>query len=324
MTDVLLELCPEEIIRKNLPSKENLLKILSLEKDKLISLLNVTDKIRRHFFKNKVGLCAIYNAKSGNCSEDCIFCSQSCTSSAAIDKYSFTGSDAVKGVAEKVEKSPVKRLGIVTSGRTLSKKDIVEFKKSLGFFNGKRLSCCASFGIGSYEMLKDLEQSGVKRYHHNLETAESFFPEICTTHTYEERTETVKNAKKAGLKVCCGGIFGLGESDEQILEFALTLKELDPDSVPVNFMVALEGTKAEGFDYLNPFKCLLIVALLRIVLPDKEIIICGGRKENLKELFPFIFHAGASNLMTGDYLTTPGEAMINDLGMIRHLGFIVE
>lgn len=311
----------KKIINKENLSKKDLLQILEIEKKDLLKLLYLTDKVRYHFFKNKIGLCKIMNAKSGNCSEDCIFCTQSFAASSEIEKYEFKNSDCIINASKQISSLPVNRFGIVTSGKGPLKKDIEEFKKALSCHNNKRPFLCASFGIADYETLRQLKECGLQRYHHNLETSESMFNKICSTHTFKQRLETVKNAKKAGLKVCSGGIFGLGETDEQILEFAFNLKEADPDSIPVNFLVPVKGTKAYGYDYLTPFKCLLIVALLRIVMPDKEIIICGGRKENLRELYPLVFYAGASNLMTGNYLTTPGENTDIDVKIMSELGF---
>jgi biotin synthase len=311
----------QNIIEKKSVEPNILLKILETDKKDFTKLLYITDKIRHHFFKDKIGLCKILNAKSGNCTEDCIFCTQSHVSDTEIEKYGFKSSDEIINAAKDLSFSNAERFGIVTSGQGPLKKDIEEFKKALLEQKNKKPSLCASFGIADFETLKDLKKNGLERYHHNLETSRSFFKNICTTHSFEQRLSTVKNAKKAGLKVCCGGIFGLGETDEQIVEFVQNLKEADPDSVPVNFLVPVKGTKAYGFNYLTPFKCLLIVAVLRIALPDKEIIICGGRKENLKELYPFVFYCGASNLMTGNYLTTSGEDIKNDLELINELGF---
>ncbi len=314
----------DDIIKGKTPSKNELFEILCTEKKDFLSLLYITDKIRYHFFRNKVGLCSILNAKSGNCSEDCSFCSQSLISKASIKKYPMKSCDEITVNAFKISKFPVGRLGIVTSGKTLGKKDMKNFLNCMDYFPETHLSCCVSFGLADTKMLEDLKNAGVKRYHHNLETAESLFDKICTTHKYNQRIETVKKAKKTGLKVCSGGIFGLGETDEQIIEFAQTLKEINPDSIPVNFLVPVKGTATEDFSYLTPYKCILIIALLRIMLPDKEIIICGGRSENLREFLPFIFYAGVSNLMTGDYLTTSGEAFENDLRWLKQLGFYPE
>ncbi|MGM0417148.1 MAG: biotin synthase BioB [Thermodesulfobacteriota bacterium] len=311
----------QQIVSTRQTDPDTLRKILNLEKKNLLSLLYITDKIRQHFFGNKIGLCSIMNAKSGGCSEDCIFCTQSSVSNADIEHYNFKSAEDITSAAEKLSFLPVKRFGVVTSGRSLKAKDIEEFKKALDKNSNKHPSFCASLGILDYKALKELKDNGLKRYHHNLETSESMFGKICTTHSYQKRIDTVKNAKAAGLKVCSGGIFGLGETDDQIVEMALALKDIDADSVPVNFLVPVKGTPAENFNYLTPYKSLLIIAMLRIALPEKEIIICGGRKENLKELYPFIFYAGATNLMTGDYLTTSGENIEADISWIKELGF---
>ena len=154
-------------------------------------------------------------------------------------------------------------------------------------------------------------------YHHNLETARSFFPEICTTHDYDEDVETVRIAKEAGMKVCCGGIFGLGESPDQRVELALTLRELDVDSVPLNFLNPVPGTRLEGARNLTPMECLRIIALFRFFLPDRRISVCGGREPNLREFQSWIFMAGASGTMVGNYLTTSGRDRETDLQMFQ-------
>ena len=161
------------------------------------------------------------------------------------------------------------------------------------------------------------------RYHHNLETSESFFPSICTTHSYKERVDTIMTARELGLSLCVGGLFGMGETDEQVFELAMAIRELDVDSVPINFLTPIKGTKLENSRELSPLRCLKIIALFRYALPDKDILICGGREENLGELHPFVFYAGASGLMTGNYLTTKGRTYKQDLKMIEDLGFAV-
>ncbi|MBU2429535.1 MAG: biotin synthase BioB, partial [Proteobacteria bacterium] len=178
-------------------------------------------------------------------------------------------------------------------------------------------------GILEFEDFQVLKKAGVTRYHHNLETARSHFDQICTTHTFQERVDTIRAAKKAGLSICAGGLFGTGETDEQILEMALELKDLDVDAVPVNFLTAIKGTPLESKNFLTPLRCLKIISLFRYVLPQKDILICGGRMNNLKLLHPMIFHAGASGLMTGSYLTTKGNQLEDDLEMIRQLEFDV-
>ena len=176
-----------------------------------------------------------------------------------------------------------------------------------------------SLGILDERDMETLKEAGVTRYHHNLETSKSYFRQMCTTHTYEERVDTIIAAKKAGLSVCAGAIFGIGETEEQILEAALALRDLDVDSVPINFLVPFEGTKTAESKDLTPLKCLKIISLFRYVLPDKEIIICGGREKNLQELHPLVFYAGANGIMTGDYLTTTGRSLKSDLEMLEKL-----
>jgi biotin synthase len=164
-------------------------------------------------------------------------------------------------------------------------------------------------------------EAGITRYHHNLETCKSYFPQVCTTHTYDERVKTLIAAKKAGLSICAGGIFGIGETDDHIFELALALRELDIDSVPINFLVPVKGTPFSHLNNLTPLRCLKIIAFFRYFLPSKEIIICGGRENNLGELHTMVFFAGASGIMTGNYLTTKGRTLQKDLRMIDQLGF---
>ena len=194
---------------------------------------------------------------------------------------------------------------------------------ALAELDHKKINTCASLGIIGTDDLKMLKEAGVTRYHHNLETSSSFFNQICTTHTYDDRVKTITRSKEAGLSVCSGGIFGMGETDEQILEMALALKELDVDAIPLNFLVSVKGTPKENYNDLTPLRCLKIISLFRYVMPDKDIIVCGGREDNLKELHPMIFHAGASGIMTADYLTTHGRSLEKDLEMLEHLKYTI-
>jgi biotin synthase len=182
---------------------------------------------------------------------------------------------------------------------------------------------CASLGILDQEDFKILREAGVSRYHHNLETSESLFSRLCTTHAYEDRVKTIRGAKEAGFTVCAGGIFGVGETNEQVLELALALRELQVDAVPINFLLPIKGTQLERAENLTPEHCLRIISLFRYVMPQKEIIICGGRETNLGRSHPLVFSAGASGIMTGDYLTTKGRSMGDDLRMLEALGLRV-
>jgi biotin synthase len=217
--------------------------------------------------------------------------------------------------------TPISRYSVVTSGKRLPREELMAVAGALAELDQTRISTCASLGILESEDFQVLKKAGLTRYHHNLETAESHFKRMCTTHTYGERVDTILAARAEGLSLCVGGVFGIGETDEQVLELALALRNLDVDAVPVNFLVPIKGTAAESYSRLTPLRCLKIISLFRYVLPDKDLIICGGREANLKDLHPLIFYAGASGIMTQDYLTTAGRALKDDVDMIDQLGF---
>ena len=280
------------------------------------------DLIRESHFGRSVHLCTICNGKSGRCSENCSFCAQSAHARTDARIYPLMEMEEMQKRGIEASKTPIHRYSIVTSGRGLPSKEVERVAGALGPLVHEGIDTCASLGILKESDLDILKRAGVTRYHHNLETSKSHFDGVCTTHTYEERVETIRAAKNAGLSLCAGGIFGIGETDRQVLELALTLKALDVDSVPVNFLVPVKGTSAEGMRYLTPLRCLKIISLFRYVLPDKEIIVCGGRKTGLKDLHPLVFYAGASGIMTGDYLTTSGRALEEDLEMLEQIGFV--
>ncbi|MBI5844040.1 MAG: biotin synthase BioB [Deltaproteobacteria bacterium] len=281
------------------------------------------DIIRERHFGKSVHLCTIVNAKSGNCSEDCAFCSQSAMASADISRYGLMDKDTIRQGAAYAGGSGINRYSVVTSGRRLPRAEVARVAGAFSETEAGGLGLCASLGILDAEDFALLKAAGMSRYHHNLETAKSHFNNICTTHSFEERLETLRAARAAGLSTCSGGIFGLGESDAQVLEMALTLRELDVDAVPVNFLIPIKGTRMEGAGRITPLRCIKIIALLRYVLPQKDILVCGGREANMKELAPLVFFAGASGIMTGNYLTQAGRAVEDDLSLIARLGFSV-
>lgn len=214
------------------------------------------------------------------------------------------------------------RFGIVTSGRRVKGKEVQVIAQVLKQMKEEEIpvSRCASLGSLSVQEALILKEAGLQRYHHNLETSPDFFPRICTTHTFEERVATVKTAKEAGLEVCSGGIFGLGESLKDRTDLAFILKELDVNAVPLNFLHPIPGTPVENLPPLPPLEILKTIALFRFILPTKDIKVCGGREHNLRSLQPFIFLAGANGMLIGDYLTTKGQATRLDLEMIEDLG----
>lgn len=294
---------------------------LALTGDKdVFALMAGAGLIRDAFFKRRVHLCAICNGKSGMCSEDCKFCSQSKCHTPAIDVYPLMPKAELQKGAYELMDTNVHRYSVVTTGKGLARREVRQVADALGSLPSKKLSYCVSLGILDDADMDYLKACGVDRYHHNLETCRSHFDAVCTSHTYDDRVNTVKNAKKAGLSVCSGGIFGVGETMTQVLELAFELRDLKVDAVPVNFLTPIPGTAFEGKNNLTPLKCLKIISVMRYVLPDTDIIICGGRIPNLKMLHPLVFQAGANGIMTGNYLTTKGHQLQEDLDMIKALG----
>lgn len=292
------------------------------EKDVLLMCAGA-DMLREARFGKSIHLCVIHNGKSGRCSEDCCFCAQSVHAETDAPVYPLMSVEELAAPGKRLESTPVNRYSIVTSGKGLPSRETAVVAEALSQINPAALGTCVSPGIIGKQDLEKLKAAGVSRFHHNLETAASHFPAVCTTHTYPERVHTLENARQAGFSLCCGGIFGLGESDDQILELALAIKNLDVDAVPVNFLTPVPGTPAAAMDHLTPLKCLKIIAFLRYILPEKEIIVCGGREQNLKSLHSLVFYAGASGIMTGDYLTTSGRNLETDLALLRQLGLTV-
>ncbi len=295
--------------------------LMGIEDDLLPLLFYGACRIRDHYNGRGIRLCAIVNAKSGRCPEDCAFCAQSAHHQTEIEAYPLMGPDEILLKAQEAKAMGARRFAIVTSGKALSAKELDDAVQAIRLIKEEAgLIPCASLGMLTKEAALRLKEAGLNRFHHNLETARSFFPSICTTHAYEEDLDTLRRAKEAGLQVCSGGIFGLGESPEQRLELAYTLKEQSVDSVALNFLDPIPGTPLEKAAPLAPLEHLRFVALFRFILPDKDIRICGGREYGLRDLHPLVFWAGASGIMIGNYLTTRGRDHQADLQMIQDLG----
>lgn len=288
--------------------------------------LQQADAAREARFGRRVSLCVIINAKSGHCSEDCAFCSQSVRAHTGISTYSLLPRDKLVEAAQAAAQAGAARFSLVTSGRGIasSKEKKAILKAVADIREAVDIKICASLGIVERPFLTELKDAGVHRFHHNLETAGSFFPEICTTHTFAERVATVEAAKAAGLSVCVGGILGLGEGVAQRYELAQAIADLDPDAIPLNFLHPLPGTRLAQRPRLAPLEALKIIAAFRLSFPDKTIIICGGRQPTLRSLAPLMFAAGANALMTGDYLTTKGRLPEDDRLMLEDLGLELE
>jgi biotin synthase len=309
----------DQVLAGQPPSRTQGLAILNAHGADFTSYLAGAHLLKETAFGNRVELCSIINAKSGRCPENCSFCAQSGHYHTAAPVFPLKSREEIVAGALRSQEEGSHCYGIVTSGTRLTPGP--ELETVLGAIREIRQKCSlepsASLGILDETMAKTLAAAGCVTYHHNLETARSFFPQICTTHDYEEDVATVKLAKSAGMKACCGGILGLGESLEQRIELAETLHELAVDSVPLNFLNPIEGTPLAGCHDLSPMDCLRAIVLFRYYLPTTPIKICGGREPNLRELQSWIFMAGASGTMIGNYLTTSGRDRETDLQMIR-------
>ena len=315
----------ESILKGNDITFEDATRLLDItEQRDVVSLISFANIIRNEFKGSFIDTCAIINAKSGKCGEDCKFCSQSAHYRTDIESYSLVDRKTIIKKAENAVNMKATGFGIVVSGRGIKNTDDLNNICSAieDISSGMSITECASLGVLTRETALPLKKAGLKRYHHNLETAESFFPNICTTHSYKERLDTVKIAKEAGFEVCCGGIFGIGESPDQRLEFAFTLKELEVDSIPLNFLNPYPGTPLENMPALPPMEILKIIAVFRFVNPARDIRICGGRQKNLRNTQALMYLAGANAVMIGDYLTVPGSDPDEDLQLIEDLMLI--
>jgi biotin synthase len=287
----------------------------------LVELFAAATRIRRHYRGNNVDICSIVNAKSGACSEDCTYCAQSIQHSTRAAVYPLIEVGHMAEAAWSARKNGAKRFCIVTSGRGIDdRRDLELIAAGIGRVREAGLLPCATLGTLTRDQLAYLKDAGLDRYHHNIETSRDFFPRICTTHSFDERLAVLRNARTVGLSACSGGILGLGETMQDRIEMALTLRELDVDSVPINFLMPIAGTPLADRPAIPPLEALHAIALFRFMLPDKQIRVCGGRGTALRQLHPLIFMAGADGFMIGNYLTTNGLDPGSDLEMLSHLG----
>jgi len=325
MNEPLLKITDKILHARKTSSKE--IKQLYLCDDlPLFDLLWAANKIRGKFKTNKVELCSIVNAKSGNCSEDCKFCAQSIHHNTKIERYPLLDEQSILKAAKSARANSATCFGIVTSGKRIQKpKEISGICKAVKMIRTKipSMKCSVSLGAIDKRSLSRLKEAGIKKIHHNLETSENYFPNVCTTHTYEERLKTLRAAKKLGIRLCSGGIFGLGESRTDRLDLAFTLRELDVDSVPLNFLHPVKGTALENSVPMAVSEILRTIAIFRLILPKKDIKVCGGRAVNLRSMQSMIFFAGANGMMIGNYLTQAGQDSKTDLKMIKDLGLRV-
>ena len=311
----------EEKIREGYHiSREEASSLAGISGQEVFQLFASANRIRNLFKGKTAGLCSIVNAKSGRCPEDCSFCAQSSKSKAGIAVYPLLGKRVIIQKAKETKESGAKRFSIVTSGRKVSEKDLSNIVEMISEIKKVGLVPCVSLGLLGEKELSVLKSAGLERYHHNLETSENFFPRICRTHSYAEKLKTIKAAQSIGLSLCSGGIFGMGEAWHDRIEMAFLLRDLNVNSIPINFLIPIKGTELENRGTLHPFEALKIISLYRFILPRKEIRLCGGRIQILGEFNSMVFLAGADSLLTGDCLTTPGRRYKDDLKLIEAYG----
>ncbi|MBU1743044.1 MAG: biotin synthase BioB [Proteobacteria bacterium] len=279
-------------------------------------------RVRDRFLGPAVELCAIVNARSGRCPEDCAFCAQSAGYRTDIEVYPLLAQKDILDASARAARAGARRFSIVVSGRGPGGAD--DFDRMVDavaeMAGAARVWPCASLGLIDEARAARLKAAGLVRYHHNLEAPPSFFPEICTTHTYADRVRTIEVARAAGLEICAGGIIGLGESAAQRLELGLELRVLGVDSVALNVLDPIPGTPLEGVPPLPPLEVLKTIAVFRLLMPATEIRTCGGRERALRGVQPMMYLAGASGTMIGDYLTTAGRDSGQDLMDVQDLG----
>ncbi len=308
-------------------SMSEAMQLMQLEDKYIPSLLEAADTIRREFNGNRVDIESLINAKSGNCSENCVFCAQSAWYKSNISRYPLLGKDIMVERAEKAKCSGAKSFCIVCAWREPTEEEfeqICDTVKAMHDKVGIDINC--SLGFLNERRARRLKDIGVKRYNHNLEASSSFFANICTTHTWHDRFRTARMAKEQGLELCSGGIIGMGESIKQRLELAFEASMLEPEEFPLNILIAREGTplyNSKSVNTLNPIEILKTIAVFRFIMPRGIIKLAGGRELHLKEYQYKALLSGANGIITNGYLTVVGNTADKDIAMIRQLGLEV-
>lgn len=305
-------------------TREEGLEVANAPDDELLSLLQAAFRVRRHFFARKVRLHVLQNARSGLCPENCGFCSQSVRFDTGVQRYRMQSADELVGAGEQAVAMGAVTYCMVTSTRGPSTTELEVICEAASRLRSRHaVRICASLGLLEEGQAERLAAAGVGRYNHNLESSARFFPEICTTHGWQDRVATVRRAKAAGMEACCGGILGMGETREDWVDLAFALRELEVDSVPVNFLDPRPGTPLGDRQRLSPQDCLRGLALFRLVVPTADIRVAGGREVSLGTLQPLALWP-ASSMFTNGYLTTPGADPSSDARLIAEAGFEAE
>ena len=310
----------KDVLAGKIIDRDEIEYLFSLD-DNLPDLLYWANEIRQKFFGNKIKICSIVPGRLGGCNQDCKFCAQSSRYETAFQETKTLTDEQILDAARQAKQKGVPNFGVVYSGKTISEKELARLEKLIPKIKNQiGINVCGGFGIIDYDQAARLKKAGLSRYNHNLETSRNHFKNIVTTHDYNMRIETVKAAKKAGLGLCTGGIFGIGEIDADRIDMALELRELDVDMVPMNFLHPIEGTPLADMLAMQPMEILRLIALYRFILPKAGIKVAGGRVLNLRDTQSWIFYAGATSILSGNYLTTTGRAVEEDLQMIKDLG----
>lgn len=314
----------EKSLAGEVPDRDEMKAVLATPDEHLMELLGAAFKVRHHYFGKRVQIHVLQNAKSGLCPEDCHYCSQSSVSEAPIDRYPFLSKEELIDGAMQAKAAGAVRYCIVNSGRGPTNKEIQQIAAAVREIkNSVGIDICCSLGLMNEEKARSLKEAGVGRINHNLNTSRQHHPAVVTTHTYEDRVATIEEVKAAGLSTCSGGIIGMGETDDDIIDLALTLRQLDIDSIPVNFLSSIPKTPFEAVKQLTPQRCLKTLCLFRFVNPSKEIRVAGGREVNLRSLQPLSLFP-ANSIFVNGYLTTPGQPASDAHCMIEDLGFEID
>ena len=298
-----------------LKDKTELLRLYNLDLEELLNISSM-------YVKNDVAFCSLINARNGKCSQNCKYCAQSSHYNTDIDSFPLVDKEDVKKSALDALKNKVSRFAIVTSGKTPDESDFDKMLEMIEEINNvKGLKSCASIGILNEEQAQKLSAAGLKRFHHNINTAESYYPEVCTTHTFEERINTCRLVKKYGMELCCGVILGMGESIEQRIEMAMTLSDIQPESIPINILMPIAKTPFENYlDKIDEEHILRTLAIFKIANPTSILRFCGGRMRLSIENQEKALKCCVEGLMVGNYLTTIGQEPQQDIEMVKRIG----
>jgi biotin synthase len=325
MAEDLLEGMVEAALERRAPQPRDCLALLARDDGATLAAVEAASRVRRHFFGGAVKLNFLINVKSGACPEDCGYCSQRRGSDAEVLRYAWLEAEEAAALADRAAAGGARRVCLVAAGRGPNDRDLSRVRDMIRAIRQRRpwLEVCVSLGLLRSAQAALLREAGASAYNHNLNTSQARYEEVCATHTYADRVGTLLEVAREGLSLCSGAIFGLGESDEDIVDLAFALRDLQPDSVPVNFLIPFEGTPLDGEWSLTPQRCLRILAMMRFVFPDVELRLAAGREIHLRSLQPLALHV-ADSIFLGDYLTSEGEEVERDLAMIGDAGLVVD